>query len=219
VEDERVGQVVAEACDTLERTEIPYLLIGGLAASVHGRPRSTEDIDLLVTGADADRALDALAAAGFETERTNPHWIYKATRDGITVDVMFKVVGDIYLDEEMLERARPAPFGSSSVQVAAPEDLIVIKALAHDEPSFRHWHDALAILAAQELDWDYLVRRARHGAHRVLSLLVYAQSNDLIVPEAPIRELFTLIYDAGEEGADRRRKLRPARDVGTASGA
>jgi predicted nucleotidyltransferase len=189
VENERVGQVVAEACDTLERTEIPYLLIGGLAASVHGRPRSTEDIDLLVTGADADRALDALAAAGFETERTNPHWIYKATRDGITVDVMFKVVGDIYLDEEMLERARPAPFGSSSVQVAAPEDLIVIKALAHDEPSFRHWHDALALIGAGGLDWDYLARRARRGPRRMLSLLLYAQSEDLLVPPSAIRAL------------------------------
>jgi hypothetical protein len=84
--------------------------------------------------------------------------------------------------------------------LAAPEDVIVIKALAHDEPSFRHWHDSLAIIAAQELDWEYLVRRARHGAHRVLSLLVYAQSNDLIVPEQPIRSLFESIY--GSDGAD-----------------
>jgi hypothetical protein len=30
----------------------------------------------------------------------------------------------------------------------------------------------------------------------VLSLLVYAQSNDLIVPEQPIRSLFQCIYDA-----------------------
>jgi predicted nucleotidyltransferase len=196
VAGERVERVVADACGSLERAGVPYLLIGGLASSTHGRPRATEDVDLLVGQAEAQRALETLAAAGFETEETNPHWIYKATRDEITVDLMFKVSGDIYLDDEMLERRREALFGGQAVWVAPPEDVVVIKALAHDEPSFRHWHDALAIIAAQPLDWTYLVRRARHGAHRVLSLLVYAQSNDLMVPEEPIRELYRLIYDA-----------------------
>ena len=196
VTDERVERVVADACGGLEEHGIPYLLIGGLASSTHGRPRTTDDVDLLVAQAEAERALEALAAAGFETEETNPHWIYKATRDDVTVDLMFKVSGDIYLDEEMLRRRREAQFAGRTVWVAAPEDVVVIKALAHDEPSFRHWHDGLAIIAAQPLDWEYLLRRARHGAHRVLSLLVYAQSNDLMVPEAPIRELFRLIYEA-----------------------
>jgi predicted nucleotidyltransferase len=200
VNDETVERVVAAAAAALERRDVPYVLIGGIASSVHGRPRATDDIDVLVDPRDADRALETLGAAGFETEATDPHWIYKATMDGQTVDVMFNIKGDVHVDEEMLARARPTTFAGHEVRVAAPEDVIVIKALAHDEPSFRHWHDALAIITAQELDWDYLVRRARHGVHRVLSLLVYAQSNDLIVPEQPIRILFESIYDA--DGAD-----------------
>jgi predicted nucleotidyltransferase len=198
--NERVEQIVAQACSAFERAGIRYLLIGGLASSVHGRPRTTDDIDLLVDPGDAQRVLEVLAAAGFATEETNPHWIYKASTDGTTIDLMFKVHGDIYLDKEMLERGQHIEFAGQSVRVAAPEDVVVIKAVAHDEPSFRHWHDALAIIAAQELDWEYIVRRARHGAHRVLSLLVYAQSNDLIVPEQPIRELFRQIYDQAAAG-------------------
>ena len=198
--DETVERVVAAAAAALERAGIPYVLIGGIASSVHGRPRATDDIDLLVDPRDADRALEALGSAGFETEETDPHWIYKATKDGQTVDVMFNIKGDVHVDEEMLARARPTDFAGQEVQVAAPEDVIVIKALAHDEPSFRHWHDALAIIAAQELDWEYLLRRARKGAHRILSLLVYAQSNDLIVPEQTIRSLFESIY--GPDGTD-----------------
>jgi hypothetical protein len=54
----------------------------------------------------------------------------------------------------------------------------------------RHWHDALSLIAVADLDWDYLVRRARKGARRILSLLLYAQSNDLVVPPAVVRELF-----------------------------
>jgi hypothetical protein len=59
----------------------------------------------------------------------------------------------------------------------------------------RHWHDALAILGVCDLDWEYLERRARQfGARRVLSLLVYGQSNDMVVPTAPIRRLFEALY-------------------------
>jgi hypothetical protein len=39
-----------------------------------------------------------------------------------------------------------------------------MKALAHLEEAPRYWHDALGIIAASELDWDYLVRRARAAA-------------------------------------------------------
>jgi predicted nucleotidyltransferase len=207
--DETVERVVAAAAAALEQAELPYVLIGGVASSIHGRPRATDDIDLLVDPRDADRALAALGAAGFDTEATDPHWIYKATKDGETVDVMFNIKGDVHVDEEMLTRARPTDFAGQEVRVASPEDVIVIKALAHDEPSFRHWHDALAIIAAQELDWEYLVRRARKGAHRILSLLVYAQSNDLIVPEQPIRNLFGSIYDSDGTGGIGTRSRSP----------
>jgi predicted nucleotidyltransferase len=190
-------ETLRKAAAALERSDVRYVLIGGLGSSVYGRPRSTEDVDVLVRPEDAVPALEALGAAGFETEETNPHWIYKATLDGITVDVIFKVLGDIYLDDEMQERAQRHELNSVDVWVAPPEDLLVIKAIAHDEPSFRHWHDALGILAEArgELDWDYVVRRAAHGARRVLSLLVYAQSNDLVVPDAPISELYATLYN------------------------
>jgi predicted nucleotidyltransferase len=195
VDQERVAATLADAVGALDGAGIRYALIGGLASTAHGRPRATADIDFLVHPDDARGALEVLANARFETEETNPHWIYKATRDGVVVDVIFKVSGDIYLDEEMSERSAEKELFGHRVRVASPEDVLVIKAIAHDEPSFRHWHDALAIVAAAPLDWEYVCRRARHGARRVLSLLVYAQSNDLIVPEEPIRRLFETIYD------------------------
>jgi hypothetical protein len=39
-------------------------------------------------------------------------------------------------------------------------------------------------------------RARRFGARRVLSLLLYAQSNDLGVPVKPVRDLFDSIFDA-----------------------
>jgi predicted nucleotidyltransferase len=194
VDEETFLDALGSAVGALERARVPYMVIGGLASAVYGRPRWTHDIDLFVKPEDARRALHALADADFVTEETNPHWIYKAWRDGAVVDLIFCVKGDIYVDDEMLARSRVAEFKGRSARVLPPEDLVVIKAVVHDEPSARHWHDALGIIAATELDWDYLLRRARHGARRVLSLLVYAQSNDLVVPELAIQELSETIY-------------------------
>jgi predicted nucleotidyltransferase len=187
-------ETVLRAVGALDDADIPYVLIGGLASSVLGRPRSTEDIDLFVKAEHADSALEALGETGFETERTNPDWIYKAHRNGTTLDLIFWLSGGITLDDEMLARARTTEVDGGSVRVVTPEDLVVIKAIVHDEQSPRHWHDALGILAATPLDWDYLAVRARYGARRVLSLLLYAQSDDLVVPDDAIRSLYEVVY-------------------------
>jgi hypothetical protein len=60
----------------------------------------------------------------------------------------------------------------------------------HQEHRAFDWFDALALISRPQLDWEYLVRRAlRHGAQRVLSLLIYARSSGLAVPNPAIAEL------------------------------
>jgi len=68
--------VVRRAVAALDGADVEYLLIGGLASSLLGRPRCTQDVDLLVRAEQADVALEALAEADFDTER--------ATRTGST---------------------------------------------------------------------------------------------------------------------------------------
>ena len=195
-EAEHVFRGVLEAAiGAIEGAAIGYVLIGGVGSASLGRPRWTRDIDILVAPIDADRTLEALERAGFSTERTNEHWIFKATKDEIVVDVIFKGVGDIYLDDPMRARALRATFLGVEAQVAPPEDQIVIKAIANDEQSARHWNDALALIALCDINWDYLVERSARGARRVLSLLVYAQSNDLVVPNWVIAKLTDGIYN------------------------
>jgi len=190
-----VASAVGDVADAFEREGIPYVVIGGIASALYGRPRASDDLDILVAKIDAERTLDALAATGFETERTNDQWIYKGFRDGVQVDVIFWLKGDLYLDDEMLARARRVDVGGHSVPVVPPEDLIVVKAIIHDEQTPRHWGDALGLVAnCDDLDWDYLIHRGRHGARRLLALLVYAQSNDLLVSDDVVRKVFDVVY-------------------------
>jgi hypothetical protein len=162
----------------------------------------TRDIDVFVRPDEAERAIESLKRAGFETERTAPHWLYKAHRGGVVIDVIFCSSGDVYLDPEMLGRARMAEAQGVEAPLISPEDLIVLKALAHSEPTSRYWFDALAVLARSDIDWPYLIHRARHGPKRILSLLVFAQSIDLPVPLSSIRAIRDLAF-TGTEGAVR----------------
>jgi predicted nucleotidyltransferase len=201
VDEETFLRVAGEAIGAIERRNIPYAFIGGVASALYGRPRWTHDVDLFVRPQDADAVLDALGEEGFDIQRTDPFWLFKGIKEGVLVDVIFRSTGDIYLDDEMLERSAVEVFKGIKMRVVAPEDLVVIKAVVHDEKTPRHWFDALGIIARADLDWDYLVRRARRASRRVGSLLLYAQSNDLLVPPAALRSLLELIVEpVADEG-------------------
>ena len=49
----------------LERHGVPYAIAGALALAIHGVPRATTDIDLLVRREDVDETLRVATARGF----------------------------------------------------------------------------------------------------------------------------------------------------------
>lgn len=194
-DDDVLLVVLREAIEALRADEVPHLIIGGIGSFALARPRVTHDIDVFVRPDAVDRALAALEGAGFETEIHDPSWLAKGHKRGVLVDVIFRSSGDIYLDAEMMERSRTVEYKGVSAQVIAPEDLLVIKALATSEDTFHHWYDALAIISRSELDWDYTLRRATQaGPRRVLSLLVFAESCDFAVPSWAVSTLYEMLH-------------------------
>ncbi|HJP67079.1 MAG TPA: nucleotidyltransferase [Actinomycetota bacterium] len=193
VDEEVLLDVLGEAVKAIEDEGIPYVFIGGLASVLLGPPSSTNDIDFFVRPEDAERVMETLSKRGFETKVHDPSWLMKGVKKGVLVDVIFKSTGDIFLDDEMLARASVGEFKRQRLRIVSPEDLMVMKALAHQRDT-HYWYDALDLLAHSEMDWDYVLRRARHGPRRILSLLAYAQSEDLAVPNTAIQKLVELIY-------------------------
>jgi predicted nucleotidyltransferase len=187
-------RVLDEALDALNRADIPFLLIGGIGSAVYGRDQGTRDIDVFVRPETARRVLEVLGSRGFDTKQVAERWLSKAMKHGVLVDVIFRSSRDILLGDEMLDRSRLMPFRGRKVPIAPPEDLVVMKACAMSEDTSRYWYDAVSIVAHTELDWDYLVARAReHGARRLLSLLLFATSLDIVVPSEPIETLYEAI--------------------------
>lgn len=195
--DDDIELTLADVVSTIEKKGLPYLLMGGAGSVTFGRPRATDDIDLFVHPEDAGRVLDVLAAEGFQTTKTDLNWLHKAYRRGVLVDVIFRSAGEIYLDDEMLRRGWRRSYRGTEALIMCPEDLVVIKAQAAGEETVRHWYDALALIARCQLDWDYVVERARRsGPRRMLSLLLYAESDDLPVPAGVIEALFLAVHPA-----------------------
>lgn len=59
--EQELGSII----DALSAEEIEYALCGGLAMAVHGAPRATIDIDLLVREEDVERIRVAVGRLGF----------------------------------------------------------------------------------------------------------------------------------------------------------
>src|SRR5215218_5221607 len=92
-----------KAAAVLRAAEVPFLLGGGLAAWARGAPETEHDLDLMVKPEDAERAQQALADAGFRTDKPPEDWLYKACDGDILVDIIFRPSGG-EVDESMFER-------------------------------------------------------------------------------------------------------------------
>jgi len=54
--------------DALEKAELPYAVVGGLAVAIWGAPRATTDIDILVLPGNVDVVVTVAKARGFSFE-------------------------------------------------------------------------------------------------------------------------------------------------------
>src|SRR5438270_12407868 len=89
---------------TLREAEIKFALGGSLAAWARGGPVTENDLDLMVKPEDAEAALSALVGAGMRPERPPEEWLYKAWREDVLVDVIFRPSG-LDITDEVLARA------------------------------------------------------------------------------------------------------------------
>ena len=71
--------------DAFEADEVGYAVCGGLALAVHGHPRATKDVDLLVQPDELDRAIEVAKRVGFDIPARKMTFGLKATLDRVGV--------------------------------------------------------------------------------------------------------------------------------------
>src|SRR5262245_27675728 len=83
-------RVRARAIEVLTSAGIPFLVGGAYAYFQYtGIYRDTKDLDLFLTRADAERALEVLGRDGWRSERTFDWWLFKAFKGEWYVDLIF----------------------------------------------------------------------------------------------------------------------------------
>lgn len=121
----------------LSSSGVPFVIVGGVAAALQGRPRATRDIDaVIMIEENAWSAFLADAAAhGFPPRRKNSLefaavsrvLLLQHARSGLGIDLS---LGAMPFEREMITRASRVFVEGVHVPLASPEDLIVMKSLA-----------------------------------------------------------------------------------------
>jgi len=120
---------------SLQKHKVRYVTIGGVAAILHGVPRATFDLDILIeaTLENAQRLLDALLDAGLDTaamttaEEILAHEI-TIFRDKVRIDVQTATPGIEF--EAAWQKKVVMKYRKQAFYVVAIEDLIASKRAA-----------------------------------------------------------------------------------------
>jgi hypothetical protein len=120
----------------LEHLRIPYVIIGGIAASVLGRPRTTMDADvvILISKRRLRTFLNILKSNGFRIPPSREDKILEKLKRLLPVKISFKQrfstdirIASYSLDKSAIERALRIELFGKELPVASPEDIILYK--------------------------------------------------------------------------------------------
>lgn len=122
----------------LEKCNDRGVIIGGIAVGLLGKPRYTADVDamFLLSTQDIPQFLELARAENIIPRIQNVEEFARKSRVLLLKYIPTKTEIDISLgvllfEEEMVERSSVKSFAKLSARLPTPEDLIIMKAIAH----------------------------------------------------------------------------------------
>ncbi len=122
----------------LQTSSEGFLIIGGIAVSLLTRPRTTQDIDVLSLLDESQwrQFLEKGRQFGFDVRmkdalefaKENRVLLLRHIKSGVNIDISF---GWLPFEEESVQRKVFHKIGSLRIPLPTPEDLIVMKMVAH----------------------------------------------------------------------------------------
>ncbi len=164
------GDFLRRLTGILDRSGVPYMLSGSMASALHGDPRATQDIDLVV-----EIVPDALPGLLLALPASDYYVSADAARDAVRRRGQFNVIdmatgwqADLIVRKSRafsraeFERRHRADILGVTVYVASPEDVILSKLewARRGGGSERQTRDVRGVVAARgvELDTEYIER-------------------------------------------------------------
>lgn len=155
-----IVQALRAVAQWLDAGATPGAIVGGVAASILGRPRFTEDIDVLVL-LEREAWVEFLAAGrkcgivariddAIEFAETSRVLLVSHESTGIGIDV---VLGTLRLEEEIVLGATKTEIAGTLVPLATPESIVVMKAIAGRARDVADIESLLEVHERLDLDW------------------------------------------------------------------
>lgn len=155
----------------LNELSIPYMLSGSVSSSLHGHPRATEDVDIVIAPAE-EQLMNFVESLG-----PDYYVSFEAVRDAFAQSSMFNVIDNKYgwKADFIIRKERPfslreferkslSKVKDMDVWITSPEDTILCKLeWAKDSRSEQQFRDALGVAVVQweNLDRNYLHKWAK----------------------------------------------------------
>jgi hypothetical protein len=161
------AEFLQDIVDALEQADVAYMVSGSISSTYYGRPRSTQDVDIVIeaSAGNLHRLVGALQGKGYYVDE-------EAAMEAISHTTMFNVfdAASGYKADLIVRKARPfsveefsrrrsVDLLGLSLFIVAPEDAVLSKLeWAKAGQSERQYADALgiAIVQGETLDWNYL---------------------------------------------------------------
>jgi hypothetical protein len=163
----KLYQQAKEVQHLLKTINIPFAFIGGLANAVHGYPRSTLDLDVLILVEDENlNTLIEKLQGKVQFRSENPVEFASQTKviplilpGGLGVDL---VIGGLEYEKGLLDRAEEVNvFNDITLKIVTPEDLIIMKLISLRAKDRDDVHEILSRQKGR-LDLEYIQKWLRN---------------------------------------------------------
>ncbi len=163
-------EIIKKIAKIFRKLKIPYVIIGGISASIWGRPRMTLDTDIVffIQEEKIDSFLNLLKEEKFKVYPVKK--IKEKLKTGLPVKIAYTKHFSIDLrlstykiDENAIKRAKVKKLFNVPLKICSPEDLIIYKLLRFDEIDIFDIKNII-LRRGKKLDWEYIDKEVKELA-------------------------------------------------------
>ncbi|WP_306212278.1 nucleotidyltransferase [Actinoplanes sp. RD1] len=179
--DEGLVNTLKRVASTLKQAEVPFALGGSFAVYAHGGHSSDHDVDFVIREQDKERALQELAAVGFEVEQPPEDWLVKVFEEGRMVDLIYRPVESPVTDETLRE-AEMLSVEAIKMPVLSATQLMIHKLLSYSQ-HYCNFATGLPVARSlrEQIDWERVRRETAKSPYAEAFLMLLDRLD--VVPE------------------------------------
>ncbi len=160
-----ITSAIKDITEFLDNLKMPYMLIGGIANSIHGEPRYTYDIDIKIKFISEKNVSDLIENLrnSFIIKIENPIDFINTTMvlpiesNNIKIDLIF---ASLPYEIEAIDNAGVCEFDGTKIKICSAEDLIIQKCISIRQ---KDWMDIEGIINKnrETLNWEYVLKTTK----------------------------------------------------------